>query len=92
METIIPNWKSDIVLQLKTHTHQQNGYEHLIRHCRIPFARECFHTSLGFFVVDIDARLLENNLVLKNQCQSFERNVSQLRLANAGLEKASEAR
>jgi hypothetical protein len=35
---------------------------------------------------------LENNAILQIQCVKFEKNVNQLRLANAGLEKASEAR
>jgi hypothetical protein len=35
---------------------------------------------------------LENNTTLQSQCFKFEKDVQHLRLANAGLEKASEAR
>jgi len=42
--------------------------------------------------VKLDNRLIEKNCSLQNQCRKFETDVNQLRLANAGLEKASEAR
>jgi hypothetical protein len=35
---------------------------------------------------------LENNGILQIQCTKLEKDVNHLRLANAGLEKASEAR
>jgi hypothetical protein len=35
---------------------------------------------------------LENNAVLQIQCVKLEKDVHHLRLSNAGLEKASEAR
>jgi hypothetical protein len=35
---------------------------------------------------------VENNAVLQIQCAKFEKDVNHLRLANAGLERASEAR
>ncbi len=40
----------------------------------------------------IDNRLLEANSALQIQCIKFEKDIHHLRLANAGLEKASEAR
>jgi hypothetical protein len=35
---------------------------------------------------------LENNAILQIQCTKLEKDVNQLRLTNAGLEKASAAR
>jgi len=44
-----------------------------------------------FFSV-IDNRILENNAILQIQCGKLEKDVNHLRLSNAGLERASEAR
>lgn len=44
-----------------------------------------------YFVV-IDNHLLETNIKLLNDNNKLEHDVQHLRLANAGLEKASEAR
>lgn len=47
-------------------------------------------TELVF--VFIDNHLLENNTNLQSQCTKLENDIQHLRLANAGLEKASVAR
>ena len=82
------NWKSNIFGQLKEHHRQHNGYDHIVEHCREGFM-EIFD---AIFLCRIDNRILEGNAILKTQCVKLERDVNQLRLTNAGLERASQAR
>lgn len=53
------------------------------------FFRHCY-LCVNFIL--IDNRILENNATLQSHCIKLEEDVHHLRLNNAGLEKASEAR
>jgi hypothetical protein len=81
------DWKLDIFCQLKKHKHQWNVYDEIIEHCML-FIYIILNQS--FFL--LDNRLLENNSILQTQRNKLEKDVNHLRLANSGLEKASEAR
>lgn len=87
MEISTPIWKSNLVLQLKQQKYQQNTYGNIIEHCML--------ISIWYFCclfIELDNKLIETNCLLQTQCRKFETDVNQLRLANAGLEKASVAR
>lgn len=87
MDIITNNWKSNIFGQLKEHNRIQNGYDPIVEQCRKIF--------IGFRDYSyrwIDNKILDNNAILQVQCTKLEKDVNQLRLTNAGLEKASEAR
>jgi len=83
------DWKLNIFHQLKDHKRESNLYDEIIEHCILFFIN---YIHIYLFSIFIDNRLLENNTLLHSQCIKFEKDVQHLRLANAGLEKASEAR
>jgi hypothetical protein len=90
MDVITHNWKSTIFCQLKEHNREQNGYDHIVEHCIDFFVVFPFDYWVCLSV--IDNRILENNAILQIQCGKLEKDVNHLRLSNAGLERASEAR
>lgn len=85
----IINWKSDLLFQIKDQKRQWNLYDAIIENCMLQSMYFLF-TELVF--VFIDNHLLENNTNLQSQCTKLENDIQHLRLANAGLEKASVAR
>lgn len=83
-------WKSTLIDQLKEQNQRWHAFEHIIEHCKSIAIdrlaqRDCSSDRL-------DNRVLENNAILQVQCNKLTTDVQHLRLANAGLEKASEAR
>ena len=91
MEVIESNWKSTIFNQLKEQNQRRNVYDEIIEHC-ISICLLSIQTFISVFLFKIDNRILENNAILQIQCNKLQTDVHHLRLANAGLEKASEAR
>lgn len=88
MALLDSTWKSNIFSQLKEHNHHWKLYDDIIEHCK-------WSCLLFFCIINLcltDNRILDNNTTLQTQCAKLEKDVYQLRLANAGLEKASHAR
>lgn len=82
-------WKTNIISQIKTRKDHCNIYEQIIAHCKEVFSERFFDR---IFLNFLDNHLLETNLALQTQNAKLNHDVEHLRLANVGLEKASEAR
>ena len=83
-------WKSTLIGQLKEQNQRWHAFEHIIEHCKYIEIDRLRHRD--YSIAELDNRVLENNAILQVQCNKLTTDVQHLRLANAGLEKASEAR